>query len=138
MEEVKEGKAKLESLSGFKEGLFLGQPVQERDTLDQFLNHSCDPNLWMKDEVTIITMRDLQAGEELTIDYALFELDDKWVMPINCKCGTSICRKTITGQDWHLPTLHQKYLGHFIPYLNNQIKKLKEDQVSKNFLLNDF
>ena len=35
-------------------------------------NHSCDPNLWMPDAVTISTRRQIATGEELTIDYALF------------------------------------------------------------------
>jgi SET domain-containing protein len=33
-------------------------------------NHSCDPNLWHADVVTITARRDIAAGEELTIDYA--------------------------------------------------------------------
>src|SRR5690349_9376062 len=31
-------------------------------------NHSCDANLWMQDEVTIVARRDIQKDEELTID----------------------------------------------------------------------
>ncbi len=35
------------------------------------LNHSCDSNLWMADEATVVARRDIAAGEELTLDYAL-------------------------------------------------------------------
>ena len=34
-------------------------------------NHSCDPNLWMQNERTVCARRDIAAGEELTMDYAL-------------------------------------------------------------------
>ena len=30
------------------------------------VNHSCDPNLWMADEATVVARRDIGAGEELT------------------------------------------------------------------------
>lgn len=36
------------------------------------LNHACDSNLWMADEVTLIARRHIVSGEELTVDYALF------------------------------------------------------------------
>ena len=126
MEQVKEGKAKLDSLSGYSKGKFLGQPINEEDsTMDQFLNHSCEPNLWMIDKVRIAARRNIESGEELTIDYALFELDDNWVMPELCNCGSSECRSTITGRDWQLESVQKKYRGHFLPYINNQIEKLK-------------
>jgi SET domain-containing protein len=35
------------------------------------LNHSCDSNLWMSEEATVVTRRDIAAGEELTLDYAM-------------------------------------------------------------------
>ena len=84
-------------------------------------NHSCDPNTWMDDEVTIGTRRDIQQGEELTIDYATFVIDDNYVMPGECKCGTNLCRHTITGKDWQIKDLQEHYKGHFSPYLNGCI-----------------
>ena len=44
-----------------------------------FTNHSCDPNIWMKDAVTLIARRDIQIDEELTADYALWEGDENFV-----------------------------------------------------------
>jgi hypothetical protein len=38
---------------------------------EHFLNHSCDPNVWMEDEVTLAARRDLGVGEELTAVCAL-------------------------------------------------------------------
>jgi len=38
------------------------------------MNHSCDPNTWMDDEVTISARRDIAPGEEVTADYALWAI----------------------------------------------------------------
>lgn len=84
-------------------------------------NHSCDPNTWMKDEVTIIARRNINPGEELTIDYAMFVIDDNYVMSGECKCGSILCRHTITGNDWRKKDLQESYRGHFSPYLNEKI-----------------
>lgn len=84
-------------------------------------NHSCDPNTWMNDEVTITARRDIAAGEELTIDYAMFVIDDAYVLPGECQCGSQLCRKIITGNDWQRKDLRKRYQGHFNPYLNKKI-----------------
>jgi uncharacterized protein len=82
-------------------------------------NHSCDPNLWLADEVTIVTRRDVDAGDELTIDYALHTVDPSWTLA--CDCRAPLCRGVITGGDWQLPTLQAAYAGHFAPFINDRI-----------------
>lgn len=47
-------------------------------------------------------MRDIAAGEELTIDYAMIEDDET---ELECRCGQVFCRGTITGRDWRRPEL---------------------------------
>ncbi len=84
-------------------------------------NHSCDPNTWMKDEVTISARRNIEPGEELTIDYAMFEADENYVMPWECNCDSVACRKQITGKDWFLPELQERYGNHFSPMINRRI-----------------
>ena len=84
-------------------------------------NHSCDPNTWMEDEVTISTRRYIKPDEELTIDYTLFVLDDSWIMPGKCTCTTALCRQTITGKDWLLIELQKRYKNHFSPLINRRI-----------------
>ncbi len=88
-------------------------------------NHSCYPNTWMNDEVTISARRDIDKDEELTIDYALFVLDENYTMPGGCTCGSSLCRKAVTGKDWQRKELQEKYRGHFSPYLNRKIAEIK-------------
>ncbi len=84
-------------------------------------NHSCNPNTWMKDEVTITARHDIEPGDELTFDYALFEADEDHVAVAECRCGTPGCRKRITGKDWRLPELQERYVGHFSPMIGRRI-----------------
>ena len=60
----------------------------------QYINHSCDPNVaarLIKGHIIYMSLRDLQPGEELTIDYHF----DKDVERVPCSCGSPKCRKTI-------------------------------------------
>ena len=65
-----------------------------------FINHSCDPNC-ETDEVDgklwIIAIRDIEAGEELSYDYCLWdgEEDD----PAPCYCGAKNCRGTMYSEE---------------------------------------
>jgi SET domain-containing protein len=53
-------------------------------------NHSCDPNL----DKNHIALRDIDAGEELTVDYAQFS-DKDWSM--DCNCGAKSCKGIVEG-----------------------------------------
>lgn len=89
------------------------------------LNHSCDSNLWMADAVTVVARFDILPGQELTIDYALFTAQNDWRMNVVCNCGALVCRKTITGNDWNLPDVQNRYHNHFSPFLNERIKQAR-------------
>src|SRR6266508_5685420 len=72
--------------------------AEEREASMLYSNHSCDPNLGMRGEITFVAMRNIRAGEELTHDWATPDDDD---YSVECKCGASNCRGTLTGKDWH-------------------------------------
>jgi len=91
------------------------------------INHSCDSNLWLADEVTLVARRDIAAGEELTVDYALFSAQPDWVMDLLCHCGSPSCRGVITGNDWQLKEVQERYQRHFSPFLNARIARLYGD-----------
>ncbi len=60
----------------------------------EYINHSCDPNLTsriLKGHILYISLRDIQAGEELTVDYRF----EKKVDRVPCCCGSEKCRGTI-------------------------------------------
>ena len=85
-----------------------------------YVNHSCNPNCGLRGEITCVAVRDIQAGEELTQDYGLLDNSD---YELKCTCGASNCRKIITGQDWKIKELQDKYYEYFAPYLKEKIKQ---------------
>jgi|YNPBryulayer2012_1023412.scaffolds.fasta_scaffold14247_3 SET domain-containing protein len=87
-----------------------------------FINHSCDSNTWMTDAFTLSARRDIKKGEEITADYALWESPD-YVSSWECLCGSPYCRGRVTGNDWKLPEVQERYKGHFSPLINKKIKK---------------
>lgn len=106
------------------EDLHLVDLIQTPDQVEGSINHSCDSNVWMNDEVTIAARRDIAAGEELTLDYALVTSDPDWRLDRPCQCGSPLCRQIVTGDDWRLPDVQQRYAGHFAPFLNTRIETL--------------
>src|SRR3954471_10970165 len=92
---------------------------EERELSMLYLNHSCNPNLGMRGEITFVAMRDIRAGEELTHDWCTTD-DDEY--SIECKCGSPNCRKVLTGKDWQRPDLQKRYAGYFSAFLAEQIK----------------
>jgi hypothetical protein len=93
------------------EDLFIGPcALNEREGGMMHLNHSCDPNLGPQGQIVFVAIRDIAAGEELTIDYAMTD-DEPYEM--ECQCGSKTCRKLITGTDWQKPELQKKYDGYF-------------------------
>src|ERR1044072_9028842 len=59
-----------------------------------YINHSCAPNAFMQilyDHILFIALRDIEPGEEITIDYEqTLHSDDK-----RCICQAATCRGTI-------------------------------------------
>jgi uncharacterized protein len=103
------------------EDLFIA-PVtaDERELSMLYSNHSCDPNIGLRGQITFVAMRDIRAGEELTHDWAMTDDDD---YSVECHCDASTCRKTLTGKDWQRLELQKKYAGFFSAYL---AKKMAE------------
>ena len=102
------------------EDLFIGPLAEsEREGSMIFSNHSCEPNIGVQGQIVFVAMRDIEAGEELTHDWATTD-DDAYRM--ECRCGTSICRKIITGQDWRRKDLQEKYKRYMSWYLLGKIK----------------
>jgi uncharacterized protein len=101
--------------------------VEDRgNDLGYFINHSCDPNLWMKNAFTLIAQKNIPIGKELTADYCLWEADENYVSKWACTCGSPNCRKSITGKDWRYPYIQKKYFGHFSPLINKRIANLSK------------
>ena len=103
------------------EELFIGPlDESEREGSMIFSNHSCDPNIGVRGQIVFVAMRDIEAGEELTHDWATTDDDD---YETECRCGAAGCRRVITGQDWRRKDLREKYAGYFSAYLAEKIRR---------------
>jgi SET domain-containing protein len=88
----------------------------------KFGNHSCNPNAGIKNDRSLITLRDIQKGEEIYYDYSTTMDEAYWTM--TCLCGSSICRTVV--QDFkHLSPERQRF------YLQ---KNLVQNFIAKDYL----
>lgn len=78
------------------------------DTIWQFINHSCDPNCGICDNLQLIALKDIKKGTELFFDYSTTMLEDYWSM--KCECGSEICRKVISDFDKIPFETQEKYI----------------------------
>ena len=74
----------------------LHEHAEPLPTYLRYLNHSCDPNLFVDVRAKqVVTLRPIAAGDELTFFYPATE----WRMqsPFPCACGASQCCGEIRG-----------------------------------------
>jgi SET domain-containing protein len=90
---------------------------------NRFGNHGCDPNLGFAGEYSLVTLRDLAAGEELLVDYAMSTTDPDYYL--RCHCPSYRCRQMVEGSDWRIPQLQQRYAGHWAPAVQRLIDALR-------------
>ena len=104
--------------------MFIG-PRQKRDIPDcaVYINHSCNPNVGFRGQLTYVAMREIMSGEELTHDYAMCFTDMRQFSNMVCGCGSTKCRTTITGDDWKSPELQELYGNYFAEFILKKIKQ---------------
>ena len=122
--EIASGLVLPHSYVNIDDDLQIGHLITDGVDIDDYLNHSCQPNVWMRDEVTVVAMTDIAAGEEVAIDYAMYLADD-WVPTWACNCQTPACRGQVTRDDWKLPALQERYRSHFSPFIERKIEHLR-------------
>lgn len=91
-----------------------------------YVNHSCNPNAGLSGQIVLVALRDIQSGEEICFDYAMSDGTD--YDEFECDCGQPNCRHTVRGTDWQNPELWERYAGHFSPYLQRRIDRLRNHQ----------
>ena len=102
-----------------EEGLYIApRGADEVEANILCLNHSCNPNVGVRGQITFVAMRDIPKDAELTIDYAMIDGDPAERM--ECSCGAPECRKTITGSDWRRREIQRRYAGYFSRYINDR------------------
>jgi hypothetical protein len=91
-----------------------------------WVNHSCDPNAGVQGQITLVALRDIAAGEEICFDYAMS--DGTCYDEFDCQCGSPRCRGRVTGDDWRLPDLRDRYRGHFSTFLEQRVLALEQGE----------
>lgn len=67
--------------------------VPERGSVGWYLNHSCEPSCVILGRTRVVTLRRVEAGEELTFDYST---NVGWEgFSMECECGKKSCRKVV-------------------------------------------
>ncbi len=108
------------------EGLFLASLGAEEEPAD-YINHSCNPNAGVRGQISLVAMRPILPGEEITFDYAMTDSTPFDEFP--CACGAPQCRGQVRGDDWQRPELWQRYEGYFSAYLQARIHQHRKNHV---------
>jgi hypothetical protein len=123
-EDIAGGLYREQSIWRVGDDLFLALPWSDSGaSLDENLNHCCDANAWLADEVTLAARRAIAAGEEITLDQGTWNFDDEayvWDRP-HCTCSADSCRKSLGNEDWRKPDVQARYRGHFHPFVQRMI-----------------
>ena len=89
-----------------------------------YLNHSCEPSTAIGGTKSLVALKDIKCGEEITIDYSVTDPDPLWEM--KCACNTPTCRKIIRSIEYvptevfrkHFPNVpryfQKRYIRHYI------------------------
>lgn len=94
----------------------------------RYINHSCTPNVGLKGKDYVITMREIQEGEELSIDYSITEGDSRW--RLRCRCKQENCRTWIRGirfLPWEFFEAYKSYIPVYLKelYLKEKILPIR-------------
>jgi uncharacterized protein len=93
--------------------------AQWRDStgIARYINHSCEANCGIKKLFSVVAMRTILPGEEITWDYEMTEKNLWW--KLRCRCGSATCRRTI-GNYKNMP---QKKRDAYKGYISEWLTK---------------
>lgn len=94
--------------------------VPRRHSYGWFLNHSCEPNSVILGRTSVVALRDISKGEEITIDYSTNVGWDGFDM--NCRCGEISCRRQIRSYRY-LTDERKAYYGRYVSQFLLESKK---------------
>ncbi len=104
----------------------IGQHILLHPEHLQYINHSCDPNIFFDTyAMHILALRPIAEGDEMTFFYPSTEWD--MAQPFNCHCGTARCLGKIQGAAYISEDILRHYqLTRFIQQqLHDRSKKGK-------------
>ena len=91
-----------------------------------YSNHSCEPNSGLNENLELVSLKKIQAGEEIFWDYSTSMLERHWTM--NCLCGSKKCRKIVTDFDLLPEAVQADYLKqkNVLPFIVQHIQTVRE------------
>ncbi len=98
--------------------------VPENIGAGDYVNHCCDPNAGLSGQIALVAIRDIQPGEEVCFDYAMSDATP--YDEFECACGSVNCRGSVSGSDWRIPALQERYAGYFTPYIQRLINEQRQ------------
>jgi hypothetical protein len=116
-QQMESGNYRICSIWPIDPEIFIALPNSDPHvSLDEYLNHSCDANTWLSDEVTLTARRDIAPGEEITLDQGTWNTEDDYIEDREpCSCRAAQCRGMLTEEDWKRSDVQERYAGHFHP-----------------------
>ena len=101
----------------------------ERIDPAELINHCCLPNCGLRGQITLVALRRIQPGEEITFDYAA--TDSSPFLEFDCACVKKPCRTRVSADDWQRSDVRAANHGHFSPYLQRRIDEEAQAAESK-------
>jgi hypothetical protein len=85
-------------------------------------NHSCEPSAYVDGQIAIRAIREIDPGEEVTVDYSTCFTSD--TVEFDCMCQSASCRKHIKPSvDWRNPQFQAKHRGYFATFIQEKIDR---------------
>ena len=84
-----------------------GQYLAPLERIDpaELINHCCVPTCGLRGQITLVALRAIQPGEEITFDYAT--TDSSPFLEFDCACAKNPCRARVRADDWQRCTAWQ-------------------------------
>jgi hypothetical protein len=94
-----------------------------------YLNRSCAPNA-MRRGVKVFAWRDIEAGEEITIDYRLNAFGgEAWA----CLCGSANCTGSVVSSFFALDEARQRaYLPHAPKFIRAEYRRRQRGRLERD------
>lgn len=92
--------------------------LDTKNTPFRYINHSCEPTAAIIGTKTVVALREIRKGEEITMDYSMTDADPYWEM--KCRCDTKTCRKKIGS----IQTVPPEVFKRHMPYIPKNFQKI--------------
>ncbi|MDD3647684.1 MAG: SET domain-containing protein-lysine N-methyltransferase [Candidatus Dojkabacteria bacterium] len=92
----------------------------------EYINHSCDPNVWWEGDEKFVARKDIHPGEEVTYDYATSDIDPEGLPGFKCNCGVKNCREFVRWDNILGKRLQNIYKNHLPSWVLQFIENYKD------------